>query len=365
MKVTESFCLPSGLELKNRLIFAPVSTMENSVTGEVTADEINFYKQRTGDVAAIVIASASINAKSKAYGNGLSINHDRSIPSLTKLSNTIKSNGTKAFIQLYHGGAMAEASEVVCVSENSNRLDKQKKNKELTDKEIGDILVEYELAILRAIKAGFDGVEIHAANSYLPNQFLMPSWNLREDKWGGSITNRLLFLKEIIFRGQKVIKKHSNKPFSLGVRLSLNDMLMDEIELEKSFVETLVMLSELDEIGLDYIHVMSGNILEKKSIKGVEVKLLALLKEVLKKTPLIGCGSVLQPSDCSKALELSELVSACRPFIIEPKWAKHILTGQQIVLNNIEIDGQFRQNYHLPRNLFKAIKSSPDWYFYQ
>lgn len=370
MKVCESFELPSGVKLKNRLFFAPISTMEDAPDGKVTKDELAFFKQRTGDVGAIIIASAYVNQEGKSYGNNLSVSHDHYIDSLKTLSSTLKENNTKAILQIYHGGAMAQSqtdySKVLCVSDNSTRLSKDETYQELTESTINNIISDYEKAVLRAIKAGFDGVEIHGANSYLPNQFLMPSWNLREDKWGGSRENRLRFLKEIINKSLKVIEKNAEKPFALGLRFSLEDAFLESDEKRnQSFQESLLLLDQLDQMGLDYIHITSSNVLENKVFEGKSIKLLTLVKAVLRTTPLIGCGNILQPESVEDALSLTELVSACRPFVFNPDWATQILSNKPIVLPKETPNWQMRQELNIPRNLWKGIESSPEWYLYK
>lgn len=370
MKVCESFELPSGVKLKNRLFFAPISTMEDAPDGKVTKDELSFFSQRTGDVGAIVIASAYVNQEGKSYGNNLSVSHDHYIDSLKTLSSALKKNDTKAILQIYHGGAMAESQtdymKPLCVSTKSARLTEEKAYQELTETTINAIISDYEKAVLRAIKAGFDGVEIHGANSYLPNQFLMPSWNLREDNWGGTRENRLRFLKEIIAGSLKVIQENAEKPFALGLRFSLEDAFLETDDMRnQSFKESLLLLSQLDKVGLDYIHMTSSNVLESREFEGQSIKILTLVKAVLETTPLIGCGNILQADSVEEALSMTELVSACRPFVFNPDWASKILKNEKVTLPTTKVDWQMRQKLNIPRNLWKGIESSPEWYLYK
>ncbi len=370
MKVNEPIQLPSGVVLKNRLLFAPISTMEDAPDGKVTKDELSFFAQRTGDVGAIVIASAYINQEGKSYGNNLSVSHDHYIDSLKALPQIIQQNDTKVFLQLYHGGAMAEGQvehfKPVCVSKNSRRLTEGKEYHELTESDIHRIISDYEVAVERGIKAGFDGIEIHCANSYLPNQFLMPSWNERRDQWGGELKNRLRFIETLIQKIKQVIYLKAEKPFVLGIRLSLEDAFLgSQEERDTSFKESLIVLKELDRMGLDYIHTTSSNALEIKEIDGQKIDLLKLLNQFAVTTPIIGCGNLLQAKDVEKALMNTELVSACRPFVFNPDWAKKIQQGQRVELPSTGIDWQLRQRLNIPRNLWKGIESSPDWYLYK
>lgn len=370
MQVNETIQLVSGVTLKNRLIFAPISTMEDAPDGKVTKDELSFFAQRTGEVGAIVIASAYINQEGKSYGNNMSVSHDHYIESLKELPRVVQQQDTKVFLQLYHGGAMAEGQvehfKPLCVSQTSSRLTEGKEYQELTDLGIEQIISDYKDATLRAIKAGFDGIEIHAANSYLPNQFLMPTWNLRKDKWGGSLENRLRFLDVLIDQIKEVIAINQKKPFALGVRISLEDAFLEtQEERDASFKEALGILKILDDKDLDYLHITSSNALEKKEFNGQKIELLKLLKRFVEKTPLVGCGNLLQSKEVEEALEFSDLVSACRPFVFTPDWAKKIQQGELVELPSAELNWRLRQELNIPRNLWKGIQSSPDWYLYK
>ncbi|MGO3732690.1 MAG: hypothetical protein ACTJHC_05870 [Vagococcus sp.] len=370
MTVAESFKLPSGVTLKNRLVFAPISTLASETNGSVSKEDISFFSKRTGDVGAIVIASAYVSLQGKAYENGLSVSQDWLIPSLKKLVKTIQRDGTKAFLQIYHGGAMTHYypgnQELTCVSQTSPCLLEGKTYEELTEANIEDIMVSYEKAVKRALKAGFDGVEIHAANSYLPNQFLMSSWNHRTDKFGQTLANRFTFLKDLITRCQVVIEKESDRPFALGIRMSLQDsMCMTDSDKEQSVKESIFYLHELDALGLDYIHVNSHDILGQVMIDGQSVEWLEALNVIIEQTPLIGCGNILHAQDVAQALVKSELVSACRPFIFEPEWASKILNDIPIELVDDSENKKLREELAIPRNLWRSVNHSKEWYLYK
>ncbi len=370
MKVVEKYKLPSGVELKNRLFFAPISTMEDALDGKITEDELAFFRQRTGDVGAIVVASAYVSQEGRGYGNNISISHDRFIPSLSKIAQTIQKNETKAILQMYHGGANAKKidnmSPIYCVSHASPYLKESDSFNELTDSDIKKIISDYAKATLRAVKAGFDGVELHVANSYLPNQFLLPNWNLRKDQWGGSLRKRVKFTEEIIKESLNVIQKNTDKPFALGIRFSLEDtMLMEDNEREKSFKESLAILKILDQLGLDYIHLTSSDCLAKREINNHSFDLLEIIKQVVIKTPLIGSGNLLQSESVEKALQQTELASACRPFIFVPNWAGKIINQEKVILPEKLLTGETRQAYKIPRNLWRGILETPDWYLYR
>ncbi|HCM89711.1 MULTISPECIES: hypothetical protein [Vagococcus] len=370
MKVVEKYKLPSGVELKNRLFFAPISTMEDALDGKITENELAFFRQRTGKVGAIVVASAYVSQNGRGYGNNISISHDRFIPSLSKIAQTIQKNETKAILQIYHGGANAKRRDntdlLYCVSHQSTYLEGSNDYHELTETEIQKNISDYSKAILRAVKAGFDGVELHVANSYLPNQFLLPNWNLRNDQWGGSLRKRVKFTEEIIKASLRVIQENKETPFALGIRFSLEDtMLMEDNEREKSFKESLAILKILDQLGLDYIHLTSSDCLAKKELNNNSFDLLEIIKQVVIKTPVISSGNLLQSESVEQALQHTELASACRPFIFVPNWAEKIVNQEEVILPEKLLTGETRQTYNIPRNLWRGILETPDWYLYR
>lgn len=370
MKVNHAYTLKSGVVLKNRLFFAPISTLGSNQNGEVSQSECDFFAKRTGAVGAIVVASAYVSMAGKAYANGLSVSNDVYLKSLEQLAKSIQKNDTKAILQIYHGGAMThyfpQQARHFCVSQQSNLLFPDKTYTELTDDMIETILLDYEKAVKRAVMAGFDGVEIHAANSYLPNQFLMTSWNSREDKWGGSLANRLRFTQELLTRAQKVITANAKKPFALGLRLSLEDSMAETVEAKQvSLQESLLAIQLLNESDFDYIHVTSHAILQEVSFAGETFNLLKMLQVMSPTIPIIGCGNLLHGTEIEEALAETELVSACRPFVLLPDWAELILANQPIEIPPINFTGKTRQELAIPRNLWQGVKESASWYSYQ
>ncbi|WEG72791.1 hypothetical protein [Vagococcus intermedius] len=371
MKVQEAYTLPSGLTLKNRLFFAPISTLSSSVSGQVTEEECDFYSARTGDVGAIVVASAYVSIKGKAYDNGLSISHKTCVKELTKLARVIQKGQTRAIIQIYHGGAMCayrrNQKVSYCVSQDSERLlaVSDHEYQELTDDKIEMIFVEYEEALRRAIASGFDGVEIHASNNYLPYQFLMSGWNLRQDKWGGSLTNRFRFLGELIGRLQKIIEAETSGAFSLGVRLSVEDSGASGSQREESLRDTLLIIQLLNNCPIDYIHLATSDMLKEVEIDGVTLPLAKMLNKMSPSVPLIGCGNLLTAPSVEKVLNECQLASACRPYIFIPNWAEKVLNGEKISLDNVEMEPVMRRRLKIPWNLWQSVKESADWYLYR
>lgn len=370
VSVEESFELKCGLVLRNRLFFAPISTLSCHLGGEISEEDLEFYDMRSSSVGAVVLASAYVSQKGKAYEGGIGISHNRHIPGLNKLVRTIKKQGAKAIVQVYHGGAMTlynrDIRKSFCVSKGSQNLNPTHLYDELTLVTIEQIYQEYEEAVVRAISSGFDGVEIHAASNYLPFQFMSPNWNHREDSYGGDLKGRLKFTKELISRLKRCIDKHTSSPFALGIRLSEVDTSLEAEEQDQSFKTTLLTIQELNDLPLDYIHMASSDCLEEVQLEGRTYSKSSLLTTMSQSVPLIMCGGLLKKADVVAALAHSPLISACRPFIFLPNWAGDILTGaKEIVIEERALTGAVRQELRVPRVLWKSVKESKDWYMYK
>ena len=126
--------------------------------------------------------------------------------------------------------------------------------RELTSIEIDEIITAFGEATRRAIEAGFDGIEIHGANTYLIQQFYSPFTNSRTDKWGGSRENRMRFPLAVLKACQEAIKKYANRPFILGYRFSPEEPSTPGL----TMADTFYLVDVLAECGLDYLHVSLG-----------------------------------------------------------------------------------------------------------
>ena len=259
-KILEPFTLPSGVKLKNRVLMAPMTTQSSFITGTVTKDELDYYSLRAGGPGAIITACASVEKKGRAFPGGMSIETDKMIPSLRKLANTIKEKGSKAILQIYHGGRMVqpkfiEGETPVCPSPVKALREWAVVPRELTHDEIVELIKAFGEAARRAIQAGFDGIEIHGANTYLIQQFFSPHSNRRTDEWGGTLEKRMRFPLEVVRACKEAVKKYAKEPFAIGYRFSPEELEEPGIRFE----DTMVFLEALAEEKLDYLHISTSS----------------------------------------------------------------------------------------------------------
>lgn len=248
--------------LKNRIVMAPMTRSRATEDGIPTELMVKYYSQRAS--AGLIITEASqVSLQGTSYPNTPGIYTQEQIVGWKKVTNSVHNVEGKIFIQLFHGGRISHPDTIkgkLPVAPSSIRPKgnihtyPQNLQKEfvvpraLEKSEIKNIVKQYGEATKNAVDAGFDGIEIHAGNGYLLDQFLRDSTNKRTDEYGGNYQNRVRFLLEVI----QEVSKHINIE-NIGIRLSplntFND-LMDSNPLDLySFL-----LKELCNFKLAYAH---------------------------------------------------------------------------------------------------------------
>lgn len=328
------FTFKNGVTLKNRMVMAPTTTMSSFYNGHVTNDEIDFYGARAGGVGMIVGEVANVIASGKGFEGELSIADDSDIPGLTKLADAMKANGTKAVLQIFHAGRKSNdsilrgnqpvsASAVKAVFPADSQ-----EPRALTADEIDEIIVAFGAATRRAVAAGFDGVELHGANTYLLQQFFSPNSNQRTDKWGGDVTARMGFAKAVIASVQGAIDQYADRPFLFGYRISPEEIETPGIRL----ADSLAFVDMLGDSVVDYLHVSMGSA-HRTSLndKTDKTPILTQIKNRLAgRKPLIGVGSVETPADAEGVLALgTDLVAMGREMIREPQWVEKVADNDE------------------------------------
>jgi len=199
-----------NIKLRNRIVMLPMETSYASQDGFVTDRMRNYYQKRATDVGLVLIQITCVESRrGKGYAYQLCIDDDKFIPGLTELVQSIHDQGAKFIIQLHHAGANARGEEIVAASP-IRLMPGRVIPKELSVSEIEKMLCSYALAAERAKTAGFDGVEVVASGNYLVWNFLSPTWNKRNDAYGGDLQGRAKLFVDII----KAIKSKNRNRFS-------------------------------------------------------------------------------------------------------------------------------------------------------
>ncbi|WP_456310418.1 flavocytochrome c [Serratia proteamaculans] len=349
--------LPNGAVLKNRLLMAPMTTCTGFYDGTVTSELVEYYRDRAGSIGTVIVECCFIDPKGPAFPGAIAIDSDNKISGLAKIASAIKTKGSKAILQIYHGGRMVEPELIggrtpVAPSAIAAPRDGATTPQALTAEEVDVMITKFGDAVNRAIKAGFDGVEIHGANTYLIQQFYSPNSNQRDDKWGGSRDNRARFPLEVLEITHKMVERFADTSFIIGYRFSPEEIEVPGIR----FDDTLYLLEKLAARGLDYVHFSVGQLLRSSIVDREDptpliTKYLAARSETLAKVPVIGVGGVINKADAEQALEYGfDLVAVGKACIAYPDWADRIIKNDHLELF---IDSTQREALNIPEPLWR------------
>jgi N-ethylmaleimide reductase len=321
------------LTLKNRVVLAPMTRARAGKERTANALMAEYYVQRAN--SGLIIAEATaISEQALGWVDSPGIYTDAHTAGWKIVTGAVHKAGTPIFLQLWHCGRASHSSfradRSLPVSASAIKLNgdyihtpegKQpyETPRALATEEIPGVVEDYRRAAQRAKEAGFDGIEIHAANGYLINQFLESKTNQRTDQYGGSVENRFRFLREVIEACLTVWP--SNR---VAVRLSPNGVFNDmgSPDFREQFRYA---AKELDGYGLSYLHVMDG--LAFGSHGFGEPITLAEARSVFH-GPLMGnCGYSQEMAEKAIAEGHADLIAFGRPYITNPDLVQRFANG--------------------------------------
>ena len=220
-----------GPAASNRFMLAPLTNQQSNSDGTLSDDEFRWLEMRAaGGFAITTTCAVHVQRNGQAFAGQLGCFDDSLLPGLTRLAGALRSHGSIAIAQLHHGGNRANpeliGGQPLCPSD-----DPEFNAREMTAAEVEESVEAFIAAAVRCQKAGFDGVQLHAAHGYLICEFLSPETNKRTDKWGGTLEKRATFLMEVV-RG---VRERCGQDFHLGVRLSPERFGMVEDEVVQFF----------------------------------------------------------------------------------------------------------------------------------
>ena len=358
-EIFDTFKFKCGAELKNRVLMAPMTIQAGYFDGSVTSEMIDYYQFRAGDASAIIVESCFVENHGRGFPGAIGIDNDDKIPGLKRLAEAIQAKGSKAILQLYHAGRMAnpkfnEGEQPISASPIAALRPDAVPPREMTHAQINQMIDEFGEATRRAIEAGFDGVEIHGANTYLLQQFFSPHSNRRQDSWGGSREKRTRFPIEVLTKVQHVVAEKEASHFIIGYRFSPEEIEEPGIRFE----DTMFLLNTLAEYEPDYFHI-SANSYQRTSIVNQEDteplinKYIKMQSAQLAKIPLIGVGSIAQRQDAEHALELGyDLLSVGKAYLVEPQWTDKISQNEEV---EQFVDIHDQKVLHIPSPLWKVM----------
>lgn len=332
-KFLQPYTFKNGLRVKNRVVIPPMTETSALQDGTVSTDELRYFDLHTGGAGLFISPVANVTAGGKGFEGELSVDDDRFIPGLSKMAATMKKNGTRAILQIFHAGRMTNSKilrgkQTVSASAVPAPRPGAETPRALTDNEIKQIIAAFGQATRRAIFAGFDGVELHGANTYLLQQFFSPHSNRRNDHWGGILAKRMNFALAVIKIVHETIAKYAKRPFIVGYRISPEEIEKPGIRIE----DTLKFINVLADQPIDYLHISMGyawrTSLNNKHDQ--EPLILKIKKQVNGRLPLISVGSIEKPAEAEKVMDAGiDLVAMGRESLREPQWVEKVEAGQE------------------------------------
>lgn len=348
----------SGIILKNRLLMAPLTTNSATSTGGISEEEAIFFTKRAKGFGAVIIGSHSVSSNGHGFSNSWNIYQKENTASLRQLVRRLQSQGTKVFLQLYHAGRLAlppfiKGNQAIAPSRIPAERGMLSYPRAMSQPEIIQIIGAFQRATLRAIDIGFDGVELHGANTYLIQQFSSPHSNRRTDKWGGSSSNRMRFGSKIIKACYEVIQQYAvSRPFALGYRFSPEEYETPGLRIE----DTIEFLKHISQLPLDYLHVSISHY-EKTSVFDGQVILPRILACLNPNVPLIACGGIMTHKDVQQVMRQYPLLSVANASLLNLNWAEKIISHSDEIHHKLHISEQ--QKLYIPDNLWQMMLSNP------
>lgn len=341
MSILLTPCRIGPVEIPNRIVMPPMTTRTADDEGFVTEASHAYYLARArGGVGLVTIEMASPERAGRHRRRETGIYDDRFIPGLTRLVSAIHETGAKVSIQLGHGGGHTRrdiCGETPVAPSAIPHPVYETTNETIVPEAMSEARIEaciraYAEAAVRARKAGFDCVEVHAAHGYLISQFHAPFENLRTDRWGGSLENRARF-------GLEVLRAVKAAAPELGVvfRLSVEDFFDGGL----TWPEGRQIAIWAAEAGADALHITAGHYRSRPSSQVVLPPMslpdatfldyAAAVKQAVR-VPVIAVGRMGDPAVVTAAVASgkTDLVALGRTLVADPEWVAKLRRGEPI-----------------------------------
>lgn len=274
--------------LPNRLVMAPMTRSRSDEAG-VPSDLVATYYEQRADAGLIIAEGTFPSAMGKGYVRTPGIYSDEQVAAWKKVTNAVHAKGGKIFLQIMNCGRISHPSmlpnnaqpiapsaiKAAGQSWTGAGMEDFVMPRELTTDEVAGVIAEYRLATRRAIEAGFDGVELHTASGYLPEQFLSSGTNQRKDKYGGSVENRARFVLDAL---KEMIAEAGADRVGIKISPEMNFNDISDANPQETYT---YLVEQLAPLNLAYLHV---------ALFGAKTDYHALLRPLFKGAYLMGSG---------------------------------------------------------------------------
>ena len=352
----QTYTLNNGVTIKNRLAVAPMTHFGSQTDGLISDQERTFLSNRAGDMGLFITAATLVQKDGKAFHGQPEATGEHCLDSLKETAQILRQQGTKAILQIHHGGSKAIDDLLDGLDKISASANEAEHAREATAEEVEALIASYAQAADLALRAGFDGVEIHGANTYLIQQFYSAQSNRRNDQWGGSLENRMRFPLAVIDAVVAVREKHQRNDFIIGYRFSPEEPGDDGL----TMTETGALIDALVQKPLQYLHVSLWEF-DKKIRRGgdtAQTRMQFIHERINGKLPLIGVGNLFTADQILAAYETgwAEFIALGKTVMINPHIATQIHEGREDEIET-QLDPTRADHYGLPDTLWGFASS--------
>ena len=337
--------LPNGTTIKNRFFKSAMSEGMGTRDFQPKKNIATLYKRwAEGGTGLIITGNIMVDPKGTAEPGNIVFDKNSNMEILKNWANQGQQHGAKIMVQLNHPGKQVPktiAKETVAPSAVplGNGLNKLFSTpRALTTSEVEELVQKFVTSAKVAKEAGFSGVQIHAAHGYLISQFLSPHDNRRTDKYGGSLENRMRFLKEIYLG----MREELGKDFTIGIKINSTDFKEDGLTEEDS-LKTIIKLANL---GLDFVEI-SGGTYERPAMMGATSKstnqvFFAEYSKKLKQKieiPVVVTGGIRSINAMNTLLNdnTTDFIGIARPLTIDPNIPNKIKQGTYTIVETTRV----------------------------
>ena len=352
----QTYTLNNGVTIKNRLAVAPMTHFGSQADGLISDQERTFLSNRAGDMGLFITAATLVQKDGKAFHGQPEATGEHCLDSLKETAQILRQQGTKAILQIHHGGSKAIDDLLDGLDKISASANEAEHAREATAEEVEVLIASYAQAADLALRAGFDGVEIHGANGYLIQQFYSAQSNRRNDQWGGSLENRMRFPLAVVDAVVAVREKHQRDDFIIGYRFSPEEPGDDGL----TMTETGALIDALVQKPLQYLHVSLWEF-DKKIRRGgdtAQTRMQFIHERINGKLPLIGVGNLFTADQILAAYETgwAEFIALGKTVMINPHIATQIREGREDEIET-QLDPTRADHYGLPDTLWGFASS--------
>ena len=325
-----------SLPLKNRIVMAPLT--RSRAIGNLPNELMAHYYRLRADAGLIITEGTSPSPNGLGYPRIPGLFNEEQVQGWRRVTDGVHQAGGRIFVQLMHtgrvshpanmpaGASVLAPSPVAVPGEMWTDTDGMQPHpvpREMSEADIAQSIAEYAASAKLAIQAGFDGVELHAANGYLIDQFLNTASNQRHDRWGGSVENRIRFAVEVARATIAAIGAER-----VGMRISPYGVFNAQVPDAEMDALYLRLIDELNALGLLYIHVVDHSAMGAPE---VSPELKAKIRAAFNGKYILSGGYDISRADADLDAQRGDLVAFGRPFISNPDLVAKLKSGQALV----------------------------------